>query len=421
MSDIRSASNARSTTAPRELRIDRLLIQKAVGSRLTPIAPNAYASYRGYHNEDRVFRVRAGEFEGIGHGFHAPDEKVLNQLLGVNPFELFEWSEGDTIVGPAEKYATFFDENRWCDVALLDLLGQVLKRPLFQLLGQRVRDEVRIYDSSLYMEDLLTPEERVGLIYLNGTPTVDATEMVARKAEWVLSRPEGFTMLKLKTGRAKWLPSFEEALERDIAVTQAVQRAIGSQTTLLVDTNKGYAERPLATCDYMAAVGDVFLLEEPFPETDVENLQEVKSRLHASGNRALLAAGESFYGGIPEHVVSEMVTIDGKSKPLLDVEQADMNQNGVLGIMKIAKARQELGIAIAPHNFGSKLGFYSQIHVGMVIPNWLFAEVDDSQVPALQAHGVSISRGYAHLTGEAGLGVSLDDATLEAPSLRLEL
>ncbi len=408
------------TIAPRGLRIDRLLIQRAVGRRLSPVAPNAYAPYRGYHNEDHLFRVRAGEFEGIGHGFHAPDEQALNQLLGLNPFDLFEWGEGDIILGPAEEYTAFFDEHRWCDVALLDLLGKVLQRPLYQLLGQRVCEEVQIYDSSLYMEDLLAPEQRHDLIYFRGKLPTDPVETVARKAEWLLNRPEGFTILKLKTGRAHWLPSFEEALERDIAVTQAVRRAIGNQTTLLVDTNKGYAEHPLAALDYMTSVDDVFLLEEPFPETDVENLKKLKLHLRESQNPALLAAGESFYGGIPANVLRERLTINDHEGPLVDVEQADMNQNGLLGMRKIARARRELGMTIAPHNFGSKLGFYSQIHLGLTTPNWLFAEVDDSQVPAFKAHGISISYGKASLTGEAGLGVTLDESQLETPSLQLE-
>ncbi|BCM94418.1 D-galactarolactone cycloisomerase [Abditibacteriota bacterium] len=415
------ASKERVTPIRRDLRIDRLLIQRAVGERLSPVAPNAYAPYRGYHNEDRIFRVRAGEFEGIGHGFYNPDEKALSQLLGINPFDLFAWGEGDIILGPAEQYAVFFDEQRWCDVALLDILGQVLKRPIHQLLGAQVREKVQIYDSSLYMEDLLTLEQQHDLIYLRGKAPTDPGELVARKAEWLLGRPEGFTMLKLKTGRAKWLPSFEAALERDIAVTRAVRKAIGNQTTLLVDTNKGYAERPLASLDYMAAAGDVFLLEEPFPETDVENLKKVKRRLRASGNSALLAAGESFYGGIPKDVCGERLLFNDHEEPLVDVEQADMNQNGLLGLMKIVRERRVMGMTIAPHNFGSKLGFYAQIHLGLITPNWLFAEVDDSQVPALKAHGISISHGQASLTGEPGLGVTLDESKLEAPSLHLEL
>lgn len=407
------------TNSSRNLKIDRIILQKAVGQRLSPVAPNAFAEYRGYHNEDRIFRVRAGEFEGIGHGFYAPDEEVLSQLIGVNPFDLFEW-QGDVVVGPAEAYAAFFDKQRWCDVALLDLLGKVLERPIYQLLGQPVRDAVQIYDSSLYMEDLLAPHQHEGLIYLDGAAPTNPVEMVARKAQWLLGRAEGFTILKLKTGRAKWMPSFEAALERDIAVTNAVLQVIGKEAKLLVDTNKGYAGHPLATRTYLDAVGALFLLEEPFPETDIENLREVRNHLQTSGNPALLAAGESYYGGIPDQVLQERVTFEGQDKPLLDVEQADMNQNGLLKLMDIAKHRRELGMSIAPHNFGSKLGFYSQIHLGIVTPNWLFAEVDDSQVPALKPHGFQVSGGQVVLTGEPGLGVSLDESKLEAPSLHLE-
>ena len=41
-----------------ELRIRRIVVQDARGRRLTPVAPNAYAPYRGYDVAEPVLRIQ---------------------------------------------------------------------------------------------------------------------------------------------------------------------------------------------------------------------------------------------------------------------------------------------------------------------------------------------------------------------------
>ena len=75
---------------------------------------------------------------------------------------------------------------------------------------------------------------------------------------------------------------------------------------------------------------------------------------------------------------------------------------------------------MAPHNFGSKIGFYSMVHLGLVTKNWEFCESDDTQIPAVEAMGISVRKGMAKLTGEPGVGWRLREEHLEKPSLVLE-
>jgi L-alanine-DL-glutamate epimerase-like enolase superfamily enzyme len=51
---------------------------------------------------------------------------------------------------------------------------------------------------------------------------------------------------------------------------------------------------------------------------------------------------------------------------------ADMNSFGIeLTLAEAAMARPQ-GILIAPHNWGSLLGFYQQLHVAPAVPNFYF-------------------------------------------------
>jgi galactonate dehydratase len=391
-----------------DLRITRILIHNAKGRRLTPVAPNAYAPYRGYEVTEPVLRIQTAQgLEGIGRSAAKPD--ALKRLLGQDPFSLFQWN-GHTISDGTDAVRELFG----ADIALLDLLGKALKRPIADLLGKRVREDVRVYDSSLYMEDLLKPGEVDQLAYLKDSPTDDPVERVARKARWIISHPEGIKILKINIGRVKWMESFDAALQRDIAVVKAIRRAVGPDIILFVDGNNGYDKRPLATADFAEAVAaeKVYAMEEMFSEENVADLREVKRRMRAAGIETKLADGENSRDGIPLKICAEKFN----EEPLFDIEQADMNANGYLRLQTIARSRAKFGMTVAPHNFGSKLGFWSQIHLGLVTPNWEFCETDDSQFPALRAEGIQIKNGLASLTGAPGIGVTLDESKLEKPS-----
>jgi L-alanine-DL-glutamate epimerase-like enolase superfamily enzyme len=116
--------------------------------------------------------------------------------------------DGDTLRSVAEQHAGLLDRLAGADVAILDLLGKAVGRPIADLLGRRVRDSVSVYDSSLYMEDLLTPPQREGLAYLGGLSPENPAEMVARKASWLLGRSGDIRIFKIKSGgRGGWARS----------------------------------------------------------------------------------------------------------------------------------------------------------------------------------------------------------------------
>jgi L-alanine-DL-glutamate epimerase-like enolase superfamily enzyme len=400
-----------------ELRIERIVVQTAPGRRLTPVAPNANAPYRGYAVKERIVRLQTAHgVEGIGPCSIAPE--LLRSLLGQDPFQLFDW-DGDIVSGPAEAFRETLQALRGVDIALFDLMAHAIRRPVADLLGPRTHPHAVVYDSSLYMEDLLQPAELRDVVYLEGTETVAPVERVARKALWILGRPEGLRILKIKVGRAKWLPSAEAALERDIAVFHSVRRAVGTAVTLLVDGNDGYRSRPLAAAEFALGVrsAGLFAMEEMFPEDQVAMHRDVKRRMRRAGMKTKLAEGEWVLGGMTNALRAERLGPDDGREPLFDIDQADLNRNGYLSLRAIAADCARTGMTIAPHNFASKLGFYAAVHLGLVTPNFEFCEHDDTVIPALIPSGIQIERGNASLTSEAGLGVALNEAQLEKPSV----
>jgi L-alanine-DL-glutamate epimerase-like enolase superfamily enzyme len=404
-----------------ELRITRILIQEARGRRLTPVAPNAYAAYRGYDVREPVLRIQTAQgVEGICHS-PVKTEK-LKPLLGLDAVKLFSW-KNDRIAGAAEGHKPLLDDLIGADVALFDLLGRATKRPVADLLGARVRETTPVYDSSLYMEDLLKPAERYELAYMRGAPPTDAAEWVARKAEWVLRQPFGVRALKIKTGRVKWIENFDAALQRDIAVFKAVRKAVGKDITLFVDGNDGYKSRPTAAADFAEAVADddCYAMEEMFPEDKLAETHEEKRRLRAAKLKTKLCDGENSLAGLRPQFRAQRFKFEGREEPLWDIDQGDMNQSGFLRLRAKARENAPLGMTMAPHNFGSKFGFYAMVHLALTTPNWEFCESDDTQIPALVPNGFEVRNGVARLTGAPGLGLTLREDRLEKPSARLDL
>jgi D-galactarolactone cycloisomerase len=412
----RFARGAEPTKAPGSAVITHVSVQVATGRRLTPVAPNAYKGYRGYDVNEPVLRIRTADgLEGIGRQQAKPE--ALKRLVGLDLFKLFDWN-GRDVRGPADEHAKLLDELGGCDVALFDLLGKTTQKPIADLLGPRVRESATVYDSSLYMEDLLKPGEREGAAYLKGVSTLpdDPAELVALKAKWVLSLPGDIRVLKIKLGRVKWMGDMQKAVDRDIAVVKAIRNAVGPDVVLFVDGNDGYDRKPLAAVDLALATKDerIYAMEEMFDERKhLDETREEKRRLRAAGLTTKLADGENGRDGIPDAILAERVG----EEPLFDIDQPDMNQNGYLRMMSIARRAAKHGLKVAPHNFGSKWGFYSMLHSALSTSNWEFCESDDTQIPALRPEGIVVEKGRAKLAGMPGVGVVLDESKLDAKPL----
>jgi len=418
-----SAPAARRTAARRDVEIDGIYLHRIQGRRATPVAPNAYARYRGYTHTRSLLRITTTQgLTGIAE--ITLDENEVRQrlggLLGTDPTDLFRWS-GDRISGPGENHASLVENLGGADAALLDLLGKAHGQPVADLLGPRQRNAVKVYDGSVYMEDLLSERQRERLVFLDGKKVSNPIEVPVYKAEWVLRQPWGVNTLKLKMGRQEWMDSWQAAVERDIAVTNAIHEAIGDKATIFVDGNNGYSERPDTVMDYVdgTARANLHAMEEMIgPTLEMRDAYlRIKNHIHERGLDVKLTDGEVH--GIPREMIRQRAPYG--DEPLFNIDNADMNIRGFFWLMNHARFCRQHGLRIAPHNFGSEIGVYKQVHLGLVVPNFEFAEGDDARYSQYLATGIRIEDGIARLTDDCvGLGVSHDPSQLPKPVLAMK-
>jgi L-alanine-DL-glutamate epimerase-like enolase superfamily enzyme len=142
-----------------------------------------------------------------------------------------------------------------------------------------------------------------------------------------------------------------------------------------------------------------------FPE-QVDNCLALKAFIHEHGWKTLLADGET-----QSELSAFQPFIEHRA---IDVLQGDMNRFGLEGILAEAAAARPQGIQIAPHNWGSLIGFYMQLHVGRAVTNLYLAEHDPATNHVVIADGYKIHGGVCDVPAAPGFGLSINEGNFRS-------
>ncbi|MBW8042517.1 MAG: mandelate racemase/muconate lactonizing enzyme family protein [Planctomycetes bacterium] len=359
---------------PRDIKITRIVGFDLLSERSKLAGKNSRRDVHGRRATDRMVRLftNAG-LEGIGNC--RTGKKELAQLLGKNPFEFYT-STNRRITGPLGTGT----------MPLWDLIGKVLKKPVYKLLGGAGPKRVPVYDGSIYFSDLL--------------PEYEHKPLDRFKEEIDMGMAIGHRAFKVKIGRgAKWMQP-KEGYARDVEVLKTIRQHAGPKILIGVDANNGYdlakTKRLMEELpDYNFA-----FLEEMFPE-QVEKCLKLKRFIRRHGWKTLIADGET-----QSKLDAYKPFIKARA---IDIFQGDMNRFGFEGILTEAGWCKPQGLQVAPHNWGSLVGYYMQLHVGRAITNFYRAEHDPLSNAVLIADGYEIRNGSASVPEAPGFGLKIDE------------
>jgi L-alanine-DL-glutamate epimerase-like enolase superfamily enzyme len=203
------------------------------------------------------------------------------------------------------------------DMALWDVRGKALRRPIHRLLGG-CRSLVPTYAS--------------GGLWLGAS----TDELVAEAKALVAS---GFRAVKMRLGKAR--------LEEDVERVAAVRHAIGPEIALMADANQGF------TVDHAIRLGrrlEAFNLawfEEPVPAYDLDGSARVAEALDTP-----VASGETEYA---RYGFRDML-----SRRAADVLMPDLGRvGGVSEFVKVAHMADALDVPVSSH-------IYTEHSIGLV-------------------------------------------------------
>ena len=269
--------------------------------------------------------------------------------------------------------------------ALWDIVGKACGQPVYNLLGGRCRDKIRVYANG-WSYQLKEPAD------------------YARAAEKVIQ--QGFNALKLDPLPApwrSWIPKEHEA--RAVAVVNAVRDAVGPDVDILIDQHRRLAPVHAISLDRKLAELGLYWLEEPNVAENPEALAEVR--------RAT---------GLPI-VIGEATYTKTGFRPLLEARAADILNpdvaccGGILELKEIAAMAEPFLVAMSPHNYNSTLvALASTVHASAVMPNFIiteyflpFVEFGDRISP----NQLKPKNGYIELPTAPGLGIDVDEEALK--------
>jgi len=262
------------------------------------------------------------------------------------------------------------------EMALWDLAGKAVGRPVYELLGGKVRDSIATKWS------------------VSGQPPKQAAEI----ARWALG--QGFRTMKVKVGLGA---------EADFARVAAVRAAVGPEVRLGVDANGGWGEAATAVdvIKRLEALG-VSFAEQPVMAGDPEEMAAVRRAC-----KVPIVADESLYTLADARQLARAGACD--------VFSIYIGKAGGIGPARaIADFALEQGIACTlGSNLELGVGSAAMIHLGLAhrgitpdaypcdIIGPFFYEDDILREP------LGLGDGRALAPGRAGLGVELDEAKVE--------
>lgn len=340
----------------------------------------------GVVDSARVVLVRVETDAGhVGHGesigtpapaaIVALIEEAARDLVGADPFHVTRLiaaasqrmfrSEGS---GSGPRFAG--QVLAGIEMALWDVAGRSVGRPVHELLGGAVRDDVA---------------------YFGFAQGGDATEVAADARR--LHR-EGYEVLYIKLGRGDVL---------DLETVAAVRGAVGDGVRLRVDPNESWSLSHAARMIALLARHGVEMVEQPTIAQSLSALSQVKA-----ASPIAISADQAVFTAFEVHEIAR--------RGAADLVVLGLHETGGLGrFLKAAHVAEAAGIDVCLHGlYETGITLFASQQVAAVIPN--LDDANQIMTPFLAWDIVRASprpgRGRLPIPSGPGLGFELDPAAV---------
>lgn len=278
------------------------------------------------------------------------------------------------------------------ETALWDLTGKALGLPVYQLLGGKFRDKIRVYcDTALYQSKLPKPSEFA-------EAALEAKKMGFNAVKFDLDQREDPNKYDLYN----WTASNGE-LQRMYDQMAAAREAVGPNIDICADMHGRY---DAITGQQVAKIMEplkLMWLEEPIP---AENPEAYK--IIADSTSTPICAGENHYLAYGFRRLLEMGAVD--------IIMPDLQKCGGLGeSQRIANLANLYYVPFAPHMVASYLGAMASCHVCASVPNFMILEwqiyfhKDPMFKEIVTFDGPMVENSYIKLSEKPGIGVEINE------------
>ena len=271
------------------------------------------------------------------------------------------------------------------DIALWDIKGKFLQKPIYTLLGGSLREKIMVYANGWYTNP--------------GTPDQNYEE-----AKKVVSM--GYKALKFDPfGQKNFYRLSKEEFDLSEKRISKVRDAVGEFVEILIEGHAKFNIMNAVKISNMIQKYNPLFFEEPLSEERIDELVELRKHTNIS-----IATGERLYTKFPFASIVEMNAAD--------VLQPDIaNAGGITELKKISIIAEAKHITIAPHNTCSPVGAVAEMHLSKSIPNF---EIMEYHAEFYSPHYFKVFKGFPRqkngfirLSDKPGLGLELNEKEIK--------
>ncbi len=281
------------------------------------------------------------------------------------------------------------------ECALLDIKAKALGVPVYDLLGGKVRDQVRVYWSHCGTYRARYPE-------LYGTPiqTYEDIEALGREV-----RAKGYTALKTNIvvpgSPARVLSALDDhdmdfVVDSAVRLIEAFKRGTSDDFDTALDLNFHF--RAPDVIRIARALEGFKMLWLEVDSWDPEEIREIKE-----ATTLTICSCESV-----STVRDYQRFLDRRA---MDVAMFDLPWAGMGVCLQIARQAEVLDMPVAPHNYYSHMSTFQSVHLSAVLPNLKIMETDVDSCPWRDEYVTElpeIRHGYMQVPTAPGWGTELN-------------
>lgn len=359
-------------------------------------AVKAYAVHPGWRKNLIFVKVETDAgIHGWGEAYsqYDRDTAVMAQLnalgpymVGRSPFDIkhftqFAFDDYAARRGSVELFCAISGIEQ----AMWDIVGKATQQPVYNLLGGKYREKVRVYANG-WSYGMKEPDD------------------YARAAEKVVKM--GFTAMKFDPLPSPWrtyVPKEHE--KRAVRIVKAIRDAVGPDVDLLLEQHRRLAPMHAIRLDKQLAEFDLYWMEESCQAEFPDELAQIRREI-----------------GIPM-VIGEATYTKTGFRPLLEKRSADILNpdvacvGGILELKEIAAMAEPFLVAVSPHNYNSTLvALASTVHASASMPNFIITEYFLPFVEfcdRISPNQLKPKNGYIDLPTAPGLGVDVREEELK--------
>lgn len=269
------------------------------------------------------------------------------------------------------------------DIALWDILGKSLDRPVHQLLGGKCRDRVRVFAP------------------ISGE-TVEAHVEAARRAV-----DQGYTSLR----SMPFLPGWEmqtptQYIGSAAAIVGAIRDEVGFGIDLGVELHRNFGPDEAVILAREIAPLRILYYEDPVAPESLAALKYVANRVDipiAAGERCCtLYQFKELLDTVPLAMIRPDLSLAG----------------GFTQCRKIAALAEASFVNVFPHLMGSQINLAAFVQFGAAIPNYVLMEGQATVLDEIVDRPLVVENGYVTVPDRPGIGINLREDVLTRYSYR---